>query len=184
MTKFNEYDTIKIIRNTKYTDGEIMADFNDMADLLFDNLKKIFFPEEWISLDLKFSKTELLTMLFIDKKKEITMGELAEMIHSPMSTATGIVDRLVKTGYIRRERSEQDRRIVVLKLTGKGSELITGFRDLASGFVNEIIEDLTQEEKQFLTGIVLKVMRRMEAGTDQKTISAQDKDKIRKIEIE
>ena len=35
-------------------------------------------------------------MLFVDRYEEIIMSRIAEYINVPMSTATGIVERLVK----------------------------------------------------------------------------------------
>jgi DNA-binding MarR family transcriptional regulator len=163
---------------------EVMLDFNDISELLFDNIKKIFFPNEWLKLDLKFSKSEIFAMFLIDKRYEITMTELAEYIDSPMSTATGIVDRLVKSGYIIRERSEEDRRIVVLQLTQEGSQLISRIKELISGYLNVIVEDLTEEEKQFLTGIVFKIIHSLETGFNKELPDEQNKDDIKKIDIE
>lgn len=129
-----------------------------ITDLLLENLKKFFFPEEWLSFDLKFSKTEIFSLLLIEKKKEIIMTELAEYIHSPMSTATGIINRLVKDGYIIRERNEQDRRIVVLKLTEKGIEVIKRLKELIAAYMNKVAEKLTQEEIQYLVQIAGKIL--------------------------
>ena len=36
-----------------------MFDLNEISDMLFENLKKVFFPEEWLRLDMKFSKSEI-----------------------------------------------------------------------------------------------------------------------------
>ena len=43
---------------------------------------------------MKLSKTEIFSILYLDKRKEITMTELVEYINVPMSTATGIVTDL------------------------------------------------------------------------------------------
>jgi DNA-binding MarR family transcriptional regulator len=162
----------------------MMDDFNNISDLLFDNLKKVFFPEEWLNLDLKFSKSEIFAMFLIDKRKEITMTELAEYIHSPMSTATGIVDRLVEGGYINRERSGSDRRIVTLGLTEAGSQLISSLKNLISEYVSLIMEDLTQGEKQVLTNVVLKIMNNLKTKFNQKLPDEHNDNTIRKIDIE
>jgi len=161
-----------------------MFDLDSIVDLLIENMKKLFFPEEWIDLDMKFSKFELFTMLFLDKRKEITMTELVEYINSPMSTATGIVDRLVKNGYVSRERSETDRRIVILRLTEEGSQLIKKLKNMISGYLNMVLEDLTEEEKKFMTGIALKVMNKFQTKLSRTALNVQSKDDIRKIEIE
>lgn len=161
-----------------------MLDFDSIVDLFIENIKKLFFPEEWIELDLKFSKSELFSMLFLDKRKEITMTELVEYINTPMSTATGIVDRLVKYGYIKRERSETDRRIVVLRLTEEGALLIKRLKDMIYGYFNMIVEDLTEEEKQFMTRIILKIMNNLQNKLDNKISGEQKEVNIKKIDIE
>ncbi len=54
---------------------------------------------------------------------ELTMGKVAGSLHCDASNVTGIIDRLVALGLVDRHESEQDRRIKVLHLTGKGQEL-------------------------------------------------------------
>ncbi|MCQ1529037.1 MarR family winged helix-turn-helix transcriptional regulator [Lutispora saccharofermentans] len=160
-----------------------MFDLEDIVDLLIENLKKLFFPEEWIELDLKFSKFEIFAMLLLYKSSEVTMTELVEYINVPMSTATGIVDRLVKKGYIARERSEADRRIVVLKLTEEGSNLVKNLKDLICKYLNMILQDLTEEEKQSMAHIAMKIMNKLQRGLSFND-SAEQKNDIKKISIE
>lgn len=161
-----------------------MFGLDNIIDLFIDNLKKLFFPEEWIELDMKFSKTEIFSILYLDKRKEITMTELVEYINVPMSTATGIVDRLVKKGYIARERSETDRRIVVLRLTEEGSRLIENLKDLIYKYLDMILADLTDEEKQFLARIALKIVHNLGNRLEPKKPETQDKNQVKKIHIE
>lgn len=161
-----------------------MFDLDNIMELFIDNIKKLFFPEEWIKLDLKFSKFEMFTMLFLDKKKEVTMTELVEYINTPMSTATGIVDRLVKSEYVKRARSETDRRIVVLALTEEGSQFIKNLKNLISEYVNMVIEDLTEEEKQFMVGIVLKMLNKLQNEWSANKPDKQISETLKKIDIE
>ncbi len=155
-----------------------------VTDLLLNNLKKLFFPEEWLSFDLKFSKTEIFALLLIEKKKEIIMTELAEYIHSPLSTATGIINRLVKNGYIIRERSEQDRRIVVLRLSEKGIEEIKRLKELVAEYMNKVADKLTQEEIRFLAQIAGKILNILTEESVAQAANQQHENAIRKIEID
>lgn len=162
----------------------MMFDLDNIVDLFIENVKKLFFPEEWIKLDLKFSKSEIFTMLFLDKRTEITMTELVEYINTPMSTATGVVDRLVKSGYVERARSEADRRIVILRLTEEGTKLVKGLKDLISKYISIILEDLTEDERQFMIRIVFKVMNKLQSELSDNTPDNQNKETIRKIDID
>lgn len=59
------------------------------------------------------SKTEI-AILFMVKKEPLKATELAEKIGIPASTLTGVVDRLVERGYVKRIRDEKDRRVVFI----------------------------------------------------------------------
>lgn len=160
-----------------------MSDLDNILDILVDNVKKLFFPEQWIKMDLKFSKTEIFTMLLLDRNKQVTMTELVDYINSPMSTATGIADRLVRNGYIKRDRSETDRRVVVLELTDAGSQLIKDFKNVISKYLEVILDDLTEDEKQFLLRLVFKIKNKLQTEMTDDTPD-NSKKTIKKIDIE
>ncbi|MCX7922853.1 MAG: MarR family transcriptional regulator [Clostridia bacterium] len=161
-----------------------MLDYTALTDLFFDNIKKLFYPEEWITLDLTLSKSEIFTMLLTDRHGEVIMSQLAEHIGVPMSTATGVVERLVKAGYIKRERSESDRRIVVIKLTDNGQELVDKLKSNIYEYLQLIYDALTEEERQLLGKIFFKVFDILNERMIGKTNESDEKKQIRKIEID
>jgi DNA-binding MarR family transcriptional regulator len=165
-------------------EDEIVFDLDSIIDLVIINMKKFFSFEEWIELDLKFSKSEIFTMLFLDRRKELSMTELVEYINSPMSTATGIADRLVRSGCIVRERSETDRRVVILKLTEKGSTLIAEMKAMIQGYISMAVENLTEEEIQFLTNIIFKMLNNLQKKLNAEIPGDRSIDSIKKINIE
>jgi DNA-binding MarR family transcriptional regulator len=54
---------------------------------------------------------------------EVSLSQLSEEIRRKDSTVSGIIDRLERDNIVRRERSDDDRRMVTLELTAKGKEL-------------------------------------------------------------
>ena len=52
------------------------------------------------------------------------MSELAECSQTSQTSLTGIVDRLEERGLVERVRSESDRRVVEVRLTAQGVDLI------------------------------------------------------------
>lgn len=156
---------------------------NSMFNFIMDNAKKVFYPEEWLKLDLQLSKTELFSMLIIDRHGEIIMSQIADYVQIPMSTATSIVDRLVKKGLVKRGRSETDRRIVTITLSDKGSEMISNFKEQILKYVNRIDSVLSNEEKQLLINLISKIL----AVWNHDNIADDDKGsaaKIKKINID
>lgn len=57
------------------------------------------------------------------------MYALAEMTHQDAATLTGIIDRLVKLGYVTRERGRDDRRKVYVTLQDEGKRVVEEVRD-------------------------------------------------------
>lgn len=154
-----------------------------IIDLVLDNLRKVFYPEEWIQLDLTVSKTELLAMLIVDRYGEVIMSQISDYINAPLSTTTGLVNRLVKNGYLQRERSDEDRRIVAIQLTDKGRNMMTEFKASIGSYMERINAILSAEERQALFQIFLKIMEAL----SQKNFVAEDSkvdQVIRKIPIE
>lgn len=133
------------------------TNYDELYDIVMDTLKKLLYPEEWIAVDLILSKTELLTLLQVDRNGEIIMSRIADYINIPMSTATGMVDRLVKKGYIERNRSDLDRRIVTIRLTDAGRTLAEDIKTRIMSIVKLIMENLTDVEEALLLRIFTKV---------------------------
>ncbi|MBM4446931.1 MAG: MarR family transcriptional regulator [Chloroflexi bacterium] len=53
----------------------------------------------------------------------ITIGELGDRVSLDSSTLTGIIDRLEKSGYVKRKPNPDDRRSALVLLTEKAKEL-------------------------------------------------------------
>lgn len=153
-------------------------------DMILDNMKKLFFPEEWLQIDMKLSKTELFAMFIVERYGEVIMSKISDEINVSMSTATGIIDRLVKKKYLMRERSEFDRRIVLIKLTEKGHNTIEELKNIMNEYLDRVYDCLTNEEITALGNIFIKVLNAF--SLDKKTENQQNKEEpaIKKIEID
>jgi DNA-binding MarR family transcriptional regulator len=65
---------------------------------------------------------QIHTLLYLGHDGPQTMGEVARRIGVTEKTFTGIVDRLEREGYLQRQRTTTDRRVVHVQLTKKGFE--------------------------------------------------------------
>jgi DNA-binding MarR family transcriptional regulator len=61
---------------------------------------------------------------YLHKEGELKMTDLAHFMNVTTAAMTGIVDRLVREKYLERTFEPQDRRIIKVKLTAKGEELV------------------------------------------------------------
>ena len=70
------------------------------------------------------TSSQLILLKVVKDRGAATVGELAGVISLSQATVTTILDRLVQGGLVLRERSERDRRKVVVTLTNAGLEVI------------------------------------------------------------
>ena len=70
---------------------------------------------------LTLSQFEILTVL--SEEGTVPLNRLSERLCCACSNVTGIVDRLERDGVVKRERSQEDRRVILLGLTDKGQEM-------------------------------------------------------------
>lgn len=173
----SKYSILGVLAGGQMT-GEVK-----LLDFFLDNLRKVFYPEEWIDLDLELSKSQLLAMLIIDRHGEIIMSEVADYLNIPLSTTTGLVNRLVKSGYLSRERSESDRRIVAIQLTEVGKTLVANIKESVSKYVYRIDRLLTDEERETLLRIFVKVIEALNREKEESNVEKLESN-IKKINIE
>jgi DNA-binding MarR family transcriptional regulator len=105
----------------------------------------------------EFSIQEAKIISFIDTRPDCIMRELSNNFSLPLSTATGVVDKLVKKGIITRERSEKDRRIVLLQLTRKGAEIAQQVEERNLSVSKTLLESLSKKEQEQFVSIFKKI---------------------------
>lgn len=127
-------------------------------DLFFEHLQKIMFPELWLAMGLSMSRMELMALLLIWVNGEVIMTQLAERLDIPMSTATGVISRLAKKGYVERLIDESNRRIVTVRLTEKGAEIPENIKHTVTKYIDLILGLLSDQEKDVLFKLITKVI--------------------------
>ncbi|MCF2137350.1 MAG: MarR family transcriptional regulator [Candidatus Thorarchaeota archaeon] len=101
---------------------------------------------------------EFMILDIVSETDDCSMKDIIDGLSIAASTATGIVDRLVKRGFVKRKHSESDRRKVLLHLTSMGQDAHTRFRTEALNSVETALNHLTDEEIQTLLTIINKFL--------------------------
>ena len=91
-----------------------------------------------------------------------SMQVLAEITHQDAATVTGIVDRLIKLGYVSRQRGEDDRRKVYVTLEEAGRQVIDQVRQVQHENWQNAFSALTQEDLDEMLRIINTVMQAWE----------------------
>ena len=95
-------------------------------------------------LDLTFPQALVLTAL--GEEGSMPISRLAQYTGSANSTVSGIVDRLERLGLVKRERSEQDRRVIYVALTEEYASAQKRMEPNVSGYMSKLLKDLSDEE--------------------------------------
>jgi DNA-binding MarR family transcriptional regulator len=88
----------------------------------------------------------------------ITPAELCRTMHYDTGSMTRMLDRLEEKSVLRRERCTEDRRVVYLRITDSGNELLPQLRTSAVRVISRHLDGFTPAEidtlKQFLERMI------------------------------
>jgi len=115
----------------------------------------------------KITLQQFLVMEYLNRKRESKMSCLAHFMSVTTAAITGIVERLVKAGYVARVFDPKDRRIINIKLTAKGTELVTRIGEQRKQMIISVFTKLTAGERESY----LKVLQRI------REVLAEERDK-------
>ena len=73
---------------------------------------------------MKITMPQFFVLEFIHRGGECKMGDIAKFINVTTAAITGVVDRLVRDGYVLRSSDPRDRRIIRIGLTAKGTKTV------------------------------------------------------------
>jgi DNA-binding MarR family transcriptional regulator len=107
---------------------------------------------------------ELRVVEFLGKEGLRMMRELAEHLAVAVNSMTSIVDNVESKGLVRRQRSEEDRRVIRVELTDAGREVHKSLVGLNLRLFRTMLGALTEDEQEIFMVLFRKIAR---AGRSQ-----------------
>jgi len=123
--------------------------FNDILNIE----EKALITEEFKDI----SVTDMHIIEAIGVMEQRTMSKIAKSLSVTMGTLTIGVNGLVKKGYVERNRSQKDRRIVYASLTVKGKAAYVHHMRFHKDMINAVIDGVTEDEAEILTRTLKKL---------------------------
>ncbi|WP_428024203.1 MarR family winged helix-turn-helix transcriptional regulator [Arcobacter sp.] len=96
--------------------------------------------------------------ILLYENEQVTMKDISDFIHKTKPTVTILVDKLVKMGYVKKEKSKIDSRVTFVELTQKGKDLKPTFEEISNNINNIIYKNLTTNEAIQTEKILKKVI--------------------------
>jgi DNA-binding MarR family transcriptional regulator len=109
---------------------------------------------------LQLSPPEVRSLMWLARRGKTVMSDFAQGTDVPLSTATRIVNRLVKKGIVVRHRSDEDRRIVEIDLSVAAYEHRSKFMAAREAAIATVLEHLDVAEGQLLLDLLDKGLQR------------------------
>lgn len=106
---------------------------------------------------------EANVLLSLGTRGKLTMSEIAEVLQLSLSSVTAIIDKLEEKDCVRRDRSEQDRRIVHVDLTKHGKK----FYDLVDCSHMNLTLDMLAALEPKEQGELLRLFRKITSRLEQ-----------------
>ena len=124
----------------------------------------LIFTHNWLSLQMKsFFKPHGITLqqynvlrILRGAKKPLSTSCIRERMIEKMADTSRLVERLSAKGWVKREASAEDKRLVDITITPEGMEYILQLEGI-NAHVEKIYENLTTEEASKLNKILDKL---------------------------
>lgn len=123
---------------------------NELLVNLFNNVMeaeaKAVITEEF--KDISNNDMHIIDAIGIEEPRR--MSVIAKKLTVTMGTLTTNMNNLEDKGYIMRERSKKDKRVVLVSLTDKGRRAFFHHRDFHKHMIRAILKDLNEDEIKIL----------------------------------
>lgn len=103
------------------------------------------------------------TLLSLPEKGYLTMNRLSEAMGLANSTMTRMVDQLVQKNLVQRKPDDEDRRIVLVGLTGQGREIRFSLEKNLQEFFAQVAAGIPEDERPLILQALEQVTRLVRA---------------------
>ena len=105
---------------------------------------------------LGLTYTQYIVFLVLWEKDGLTVGEIGEKLLLDNGTLSPLLKKMEKAGHVKRQRSREDERVVVITLTEEGRALQEKAKDVPAKVANCL--DLPPEKAQILYGLLYELL--------------------------
>lgn len=118
--------------------GFLMAKIRQVSGRIFERMLKDY------KIEINSAQGRIMFALW--QEDDISINELARKTQLKKSTLTSMLDRLERMGYIRRQRSEDDRRKILIQRTSKDKDLEKEYVKLSQEHTKFFYQGFSEEE--------------------------------------
>lgn len=149
-----------MVQSTRHSINELLV---KLFYHVMDMEAKAVITEEFS--DITNNDMHIIEAIGVDEPRN--MSAIAGKRSITVSTLTTNMNGLEKKGYIRRERSQKDKRVVFVLLTEKGKRAFYHHRDFHKKMIKAIVRGLSDEEMEILQRCLVNLNGFLEAESEE-----------------
>jgi DNA-binding MarR family transcriptional regulator len=139
---------------------KVLSEFSEEVFRIMPHILRGMFKRQKDILGAgKITLPQFLSLNLLHIKGLLKMNEIAKALNVSLPAATGLVDRLVSMGMVKRMYDEKDRRAIYVTLTPKGEKTIEEVESSRKKAIEDVFGRLTQKERQDYLAILRKLMK-------------------------
>lgn len=119
-------------------------------------IKEVHIKLNPLILKSEITITQWWALFCIDQRKSTTLKEFSNDLKIAQSTASGLINRLVKLNLVDRVIPSEDRRKTFISLTSKGKKMLDTHTEESKIIYKKLVEKLSANEQK----IFLSIMQR------------------------
>lgn len=116
----------------------------------------------------KMTFPQMIILTILGSRKEYKMGDFARILGVTKGAVTGLTDRLITMGLLRRFRSRKDRRVVYITLSPKGLKRSRQLANFRLKVISSLFSNIGQRERARYLVILRKVQKNIRARHEYK----------------
>ncbi|MDP8298831.1 MAG: MarR family transcriptional regulator [Candidatus Tantalella remota] len=128
-----------------------------MANMLPALLREVTRKQENIFTKGNLSVSHIIVLDMLLVAGSASMSDIAKVMNLSMASATGIIDKMIEQGFVKRERSTEDRRVVKVSLLKKGKDISGRVNESRVTMTNDLYSVLTDAERDEYLRLLRKV---------------------------
>lgn len=108
------------------------------------------------------TRVQWIALYYLKTQNRISQNDLSKLMNVKDSSAGRLIDRLERDGLIKRERNDNDRRVIYISLTDKGDKLISDLIPIGIQFNNDLLEGIDEKELLIYDKVLKKMLSNIE----------------------
>ncbi|MGH9763570.1 MAG: MarR family winged helix-turn-helix transcriptional regulator [Blastocatellia bacterium] len=129
------------------------------------------YQRQLVELDLTMVQAQVLRL--IQQRKSLSIGEIATELGISAPAVTQLTDRLIRKRLIERKSAPEDRRSVLVGLSGGGKRAMGHFSDRRGDIFKEALEKASDADRKSALDAMSKILKILEGDEPETALSGK-----------